>query len=185
MLEHVGEFTKAYGSIDAMRIRCRYFVQLLFKERGGEDDSSGASRENWVSLLLRISPCHQGFTTDALVNNKHQVFKAAKSINENILHEMPLPTVIREAVRASGKATLSEELYKILTSESGLAENMLNQLNLKSDHEVFKAINHLEAVKLTFDQPESEVTIIKVIHSDMPEEDRYGNAIVVENMEKG
>uniref|UniRef100_A0A9I9D4A1 PRONE domain-containing protein n=1 Tax=Cucumis melo TaxID=3656 RepID=A0A9I9D4A1_CUCME len=99
-----------------------------------------------VSLLLRISPCHQGFTTDALVNNKHQVFKAAKSINENILHEMPLPTVIREAVRASGKATLSEELYKILTSESGLAENMLNQLNLKSDHEVFKAINHLEAV---------------------------------------
>nr|ADN34146.1 rop guanine nucleotide exchange factor [Cucumis melo subsp. melo] len=178
-----------------MRIRCRYFVQLLY----------------------------------ALVNNKHQVFKAAKSINENILHEMPLPTVIREAVRASGKATLSEELYKILTSESGLAENMLNQLNLKSDHEVFKAINHLEAVifslkekyteqsgnkflvrtswsfvkdettridklklltnraevKLTFDQPESEVTIIKVIHSDMPEEDRYGNAIVVENMEKG
>lgn len=40
---------------------------------------------------------------------------------------------------------MSEELYKILTSESGPAENMLNQLNLKSDHDVLEAINRLEA----------------------------------------
>jgi hypothetical protein len=28
----------------------------------------------------------------------HQVFKAAKSINENVLHEMPMPTIIQDAL---------------------------------------------------------------------------------------
>lgn len=40
-------------------------------------------------------------------------------------------------------------------------------------------------VRLTFDEPESGVTIVKLIHSDVPEEDRYGNATVVENTERG
>ncbi|XP_022151410.1 activator of 90 kDa heat shock protein ATPase homolog [Momordica charantia] len=40
-------------------------------------------------------------------------------------------------------------------------------------------------VKLTFDEPEPGVTVVKLIHSDVPEEDRYGNATVVENTERG
>ena len=34
----------------------------------------------------------------SLGNLVHQVFKAAKSINENVLHEMPVPEVIRNAL---------------------------------------------------------------------------------------
>ncbi|KAJ6425747.1 hypothetical protein OIU84_026346 [Salix udensis] len=40
-------------------------------------------------------------------------------------------------------------------------------------------------VRITLDEPEPGVTIVKVIHTDIPEEDRYGNATVVENTERG
>ncbi|KAJ4705544.1 activator of 90 kDa heat shock protein ATPase-like [Melia azedarach] len=40
-------------------------------------------------------------------------------------------------------------------------------------------------VRLTFDQPEPGVTVVKLTHTDVPEEDRYGNATVVENTERG
>ncbi|CAM6097502.1 unnamed protein product [Calypogeia fissa] len=40
-------------------------------------------------------------------------------------------------------------------------------------------------VTLTFEEPEIGTTIVKLTHSDIPEEDRYGNATVVENTRKG
>ncbi|XP_030516110.1 activator of 90 kDa heat shock protein ATPase homolog 1 [Rhodamnia argentea] len=40
-------------------------------------------------------------------------------------------------------------------------------------------------VKLTLDEPESGLTVVKLTHTDVPEEDRYGNATVVENTERG
>ncbi|KAF5473375.1 hypothetical protein F2P56_009990 [Juglans regia] len=40
-------------------------------------------------------------------------------------------------------------------------------------------------VKLALDEPEPGVTVVKLAHTDIPEEDRYGNATVVENTERG
>ncbi|KAK4272604.1 hypothetical protein QN277_021135 [Acacia crassicarpa] len=40
-------------------------------------------------------------------------------------------------------------------------------------------------VRLVFEEPEPGVTIIKLTHSDIPDEDSYGNATVVENTERG
>ncbi|XP_057982824.1 uncharacterized protein LOC131167838 [Malania oleifera] len=40
-------------------------------------------------------------------------------------------------------------------------------------------------VRLAFDEPEPGVTVIKLTQTDVPEEDRYGNATVVENTERG
>ncbi|KAK7336663.1 hypothetical protein VNO77_17209 [Canavalia gladiata] len=40
-------------------------------------------------------------------------------------------------------------------------------------------------VRLVFEEPEPGVTVVKLTHSDVPEEDRYGNATVVENTERG
>ncbi|XP_021770328.1 activator of 90 kDa heat shock protein ATPase homolog [Chenopodium quinoa] len=40
-------------------------------------------------------------------------------------------------------------------------------------------------VKLTFEEPESGVTVVKLVQTDVPEEDRYGNETVVENTERG
>ncbi|XP_004493603.1 uncharacterized protein [Cicer arietinum] len=40
-------------------------------------------------------------------------------------------------------------------------------------------------VRLVFEEPEPGVTVVKLTHTDVPEEDRYGNATVVENTERG
>ncbi|KHN45421.1 Activator of 90 kDa heat shock protein ATPase like 1 [Glycine soja] len=40
-------------------------------------------------------------------------------------------------------------------------------------------------VRLVFEEPEAGVTVVKLTHTDVPEEDRYGNATVVENTERG
>ncbi|KAK9276911.1 hypothetical protein L1049_006448 [Liquidambar formosana] len=86
----------------------------------------------------------------------HQVFKAAKSINENVLLEMTIPTVIRDTLPKSGKASLGEELYRVLNAESSSAGEMLNSLNLKSDHSALDAINRLEAAVFAWKDKISE-----------------------------
>ncbi|XP_057450575.1 uncharacterized protein LOC130742487 [Lotus japonicus] len=43
----------------------------------------------------------------------------------------------------------------------------------------------VSTVRLVFEEPEPGVTVVKLTHSDVPEEDRYGNATVVENTERG
>ncbi|TKY53244.1 Activator of 90 kDa heat shock protein ATPase-like 1 [Spatholobus suberectus] len=40
-------------------------------------------------------------------------------------------------------------------------------------------------VRIVFEEPEAGVTFVKLTHNDVPEEDRYGNATVVENTERG
>ncbi|KAM3288810.1 activator of 90 kDa heat shock protein ATPase isoform X1 [Capsicum chacoense] len=40
-------------------------------------------------------------------------------------------------------------------------------------------------VRIVFEEPQSGVTVVKLTHTDVPEEDRYGNATVVENTERG
>lgn len=40
-------------------------------------------------------------------------------------------------------------------------------------------------VRIVFEEPETGVTVVKLTHSDVPEKDRYGNATLVENAERG
>ncbi|XP_073025989.1 rop guanine nucleotide exchange factor 14-like isoform X2 [Primulina eburnea] len=80
----------------------------------------------------------------------YQVFKAARSINENVLVEMPIPTIIKDALPKSAKANLSEELFKILTADSTSVDEMIDCLNLKSDQGALEAINRLEAAILSW-----------------------------------
>ncbi|XP_028755951.1 rop guanine nucleotide exchange factor 14 [Neltuma alba] len=94
--------------------------------------------KNGLSDTERKNLLHRG----RVVN---QVYKAAKSINENVLLEMPVPTIIKDALPKSGKASLGEELYKVLTSELSSGEEMLKSLQLKSEHSALEAINKLEA----------------------------------------
>lgn len=74
----------------------------------------------------------------------HQIFKAAKSINETILIEMPIPKIIGDALPKSGKASLGDDLYKTLNTISSSAIGMLNLLHLKSEQAALETINRLE-----------------------------------------
>ncbi|KAJ7953304.1 Rop guanine nucleotide exchange factor like [Quillaja saponaria] len=85
-----------------------------------------------------------------------QVFKASKSINEDVLLEMPVPTIIKDALRKSGKASLGEALYKVLTAESSSAEEMLKSLHLKSEHNALETINRLEAAIFAWKERSTE-----------------------------
>ncbi|XP_076903479.1 rop guanine nucleotide exchange factor 14-like [Bidens hawaiensis] len=73
----------------------------------------------------------------------HQIFKAAKSINETILPQMPVPNIIREALPKSGKANLGDDLYRTLNTTS--SSRMLNSLKIMSEHSALDIINKLEA----------------------------------------
>ncbi|KAG5540468.1 hypothetical protein RHGRI_020621 [Rhododendron griersonianum] len=90
----------------------------------------------------------------------HQIYKAAKSINETVLLQLPIPTLIKDALPKamlslltiffytclqSGKESLGEELYRILSVDSQPVGQMLNSLNLKSEHSAIETINRLEA----------------------------------------
>ncbi|KAH1106688.1 hypothetical protein J1N35_010456 [Gossypium stocksii] len=75
----------------------------------------------------------------------YQVFKAAASINENVLLEIPLPSIIRAALPKSGKASLGDDLYKVLALESSSVDEMFISLNLKSENNALEVINRLEA----------------------------------------
>ncbi|KAL9230737.1 hypothetical protein vseg_006051 [Gypsophila vaccaria] len=83
-------------------------------------------------------------------NVVHQVFKAAKSINEYILLEMTVPKAIQDALPKSGRANLGEELYKVIASGTNSTLDMIDSLKLKSEHEVLNTINKLEAASLVW-----------------------------------
>ncbi|KAF5815679.1 putative PRONE domain, Rop guanine nucleotide exchange factor [Helianthus annuus] len=74
-----------------------------------------------------------------------QIFKAAKSVNEAILLEMPIPKAISDVLPKSGKESLGEDLYRILNRGSSSACDMCNALSLKSENSALDAINRLEA----------------------------------------
>ncbi|XP_019055455.1 PREDICTED: rop guanine nucleotide exchange factor 14 isoform X2 [Nelumbo nucifera] len=88
----------------------------------------------------------------------HQVFKATKAINENVLLEIPVPTIIKNALPKSGRANLGEELYKVLNDESRSVEEMLNSLHLQSEHSALDTINRLETAVFAWTQKISEQT---------------------------
>ncbi|GLT73935.1 hypothetical protein SLA2020_457630 [Shorea laevis] len=74
----------------------------------------------------------------------HQIFKAAKSINESVLLDMPVPAIIRDALPKSGKENLGEDLHRILSADSSSPEDLFSSLNLKSEHSALETINRLE-----------------------------------------
>ncbi|KAG9131572.1 hypothetical protein Leryth_015125 [Lithospermum erythrorhizon] len=63
---------------------------------------------------------------------------------------MSIPSMISDSIPKSGKVSLGEELYKVLTSDSSTAENVVDLLNLKSEHSALEVTNKLEAAIFTW-----------------------------------
>ncbi|KAG1355470.1 putative Rop guanine nucleotide exchange factor 14 [Cocos nucifera] len=106
----------------------------------------------------------------------HQVLKAAKSINEQVLHQMPIPDAIKDALpKASnhlqpsvspivscwiliGKAGLGEGIYQAMAVESISVEEILLSLNLTSEHKVLETVNRLEGAVFAWKKRMAEGT---------------------------
>lgn len=57
------------------------------------------------------------------------------------MHDLASTSILLQ----SGKASLGEELYRVLTAESSSTEEILSFLNLKSEHNALEVLNRLEA----------------------------------------
>ncbi|KAK8941064.1 Rop guanine nucleotide exchange factor 1 [Platanthera zijinensis] len=91
----------------------------------------------------------------------NQVLKAAKSINEEVLLQMPIPEAIQDALPKSGRASLGEEIHRELTGSHYSMEEMLLCLNLKSEHAVLEALNRLEGALFAWKRKISDDELIK------------------------
>ncbi|XP_057477162.1 rop guanine nucleotide exchange factor 14-like isoform X2 [Actinidia eriantha] len=128
-------------------------TEFWYAEGGSRAEGRRQSRRWWLPLPQVPTSGLSETERKKLFNQGkvvHQVFKAAKSINESVLLEMPVPTIIKDALPKSGKASLGEELYRILSAESISAEEMIDSLNLKSEHSALETINRLEAAVLAW-----------------------------------
>ncbi|PHT94057.1 hypothetical protein T459_01939 [Capsicum annuum] len=108
----------------------------------------------------------------------NQIFKAAKPINENVLSEMVVPTVIKDALPKAReyllklfafefkfyvlipyniftimlliRTSLGEDLYRILTAKSTSAVEMFSSLNLTSETNALEVVNRLHGAILAW-----------------------------------
>lgn len=91
----------------------------------------------------------------------NQVLKAARSINEEVLLQMPIPEAITDALPKSGRASLGEEIHRVLTGAHYSMEEMLLCFNLKSEHDVLEALNRLEGALFAWKRKISDDELIK------------------------
>ncbi|XP_066328291.1 rop guanine nucleotide exchange factor 14-like [Miscanthus floridulus] len=82
----------------------------------------------------------------------HQILKAAKSINEQVLFHMPIPAAVMDALPKSGRVSLGEDLYQAITTVYIPIEEIFVSLSLKTEHSVLETINRLEGAVFAWKQ---------------------------------
>ncbi|KAJ8555281.1 hypothetical protein K7X08_012777 [Anisodus acutangulus] len=138
-------------ALDSM-VNTEFWYTEVGSRAEGRSRSAGESKRWWLpSPQVPIAGLSDPERNKLLNQGKlvNQIFKAAKAINENVLSEMPVPTIIKDALPKSGRTSLGEDLYRILNAETSV-EAMLNSLNIKSEHNALEAVNRLEAAVLAW-----------------------------------
>lgn len=139
-------------ALDSM-VNTEFWYTEVGSRAEGRSRSAGESKRWWLpSPQVPIAGLSDPERNKLLNQGKlvNQIYKAAKAINENVLSEMPVPTIIKEALPKSGRTSLGEDLYRILNAESTSVEDMLNFLNVRSEHNALEAVNRLEAAILAW-----------------------------------
>ncbi|XP_015085849.1 rop guanine nucleotide exchange factor 14-like isoform X1 [Solanum pennellii] len=139
-------------ALDSM-VNTEFWYTEVGSRAEGRSRSAGESKRWWLpSPQVPIAGLSDPERNKLLNQGKlvNQIYKAAKAINENVLSEMPVPTIIKDALPKSGRTSLGEDLYRILNAESTSMEDMLNFLNVKSEHNALEAVNRLEAAILAW-----------------------------------
>ncbi|KAM7482790.1 hypothetical protein LguiB_007373 [Lonicera macranthoides] len=74
----------------------------------------------------------------------NQILKAALAINSNVLAEMEIPSPYLVTLPKSGKACLGDIIYRHITADQFSPENLLECLDLSSEHNTLKVVNRVE-----------------------------------------
>ncbi|XP_009785255.1 rop guanine nucleotide exchange factor 14 [Nicotiana sylvestris] len=145
-------------ALDSM-VNTEFWYMEVGSRAEGRSRGAGQSKRWWLpSPQVPISGLSDPERDKLLNQGKlvNQIFKAAKAINENVLSEMPVPTIITDALPKSGRTSLGEELYRILSAESTSVEAMFVALNIRSEHNALEAVNRLEAAILAWKEKIAE-----------------------------
>ncbi|GAB4853110.1 Rop guanine nucleotide exchange factor 1 [Ancistrocladus abbreviatus] len=75
----------------------------------------------------------------------NQILKAAMAINSSVLAEMEIPSSYVESLPKNGKDCLGDIIYRYVTAEQFFPENLLDCLDLSSEHHTLEVANRVEA----------------------------------------
>ncbi|CAB4320354.1 unnamed protein product [Prunus armeniaca] len=116
--------------------------------------------------------------TPLLTSTRHCSQKEVKKKKENKKGFKTISMTEKFSCRA-------KDLFEILMDENRW--KVFSQSNAKISKERFGSWpDGIDStVRFTLEEPEPRLTVVKLTHSDIPEEDRYGNVTVVENTERG
>ncbi|MCD9639281.1 hypothetical protein HAX54_023689 [Datura stramonium] len=145
-------------ALDSM-VNTEFWYTEVGSRAEGRSRSAGESKRWWLpSPQVPIAGLSDPERNKLLNQGKlvNQIFKAANAINENVLSEMPVPTIIKDALPKSGRTSLGEDLYRILNAESTSVEVMLDSLKIRSEHNALEAVNRLEAAVLAWKEKIAE-----------------------------
>ncbi|KAG7033326.1 Rop guanine nucleotide exchange factor 5, partial [Cucurbita argyrosperma subsp. argyrosperma] len=121
-------------------------------------DSDGSSsfrkivqrqQEKWWLPVPRVPP--GGLSEDSRKQLHHtrdctnQILKAAMAINNVALADMEVPESYLETLPKNGRACLGDVIYRYITSERFSSENLLDCLDLSSEHVALDVANRVEA----------------------------------------
>ncbi|KAI3730303.1 hypothetical protein L1987_61472 [Smallanthus sonchifolius] len=94
--------------------------------------SNGLS-ENTVRRLQQCREC------------SNQIFKAAASVNSNVLSQMEVPNIYLETLPKSAKVCLGETLHRYITTSQFSPESLLDYLEMSSECTTLQIANRIEA----------------------------------------
>ncbi|XP_010540285.1 PREDICTED: rop guanine nucleotide exchange factor 3 [Tarenaya hassleriana] len=81
----------------------------------------------------------------------NQIHKAAMAINSSILGEMDIPESYMAALPKSGRASIGDSIYRYMSStEQFFPEQLLDCLNIASEHEALQLADRIEASMYTW-----------------------------------
>ncbi|XP_010538326.1 PREDICTED: rop guanine nucleotide exchange factor 14 isoform X1 [Tarenaya hassleriana] len=148
------------GTLDSM-VNTEFWYDEVGRRAEGKNKSTRESKRWWLPLPQVPRPGLSDSGRKELLDKGkvvYQVFKAAKSINENVLLEMPVPTIIRDAIPKSGKASLGDELYRMLAADSTSIDEILSSLKMGTENTALETANRLEAAIFAWKERIAEQT---------------------------
>ncbi|KAK6918381.1 PRONE domain [Dillenia turbinata] len=118
----------------------------------------------------------------------NQIHKAAMAINSSILYEMEIPDSYTSTLPKSGKACLGDTIYRYMSSPDKFsADNLLDCLNITSEHEALELADRVEASMYTWrrkacmSHSKSSWDLVKELMSDVDRSDK--NHVLAERAE--
>ncbi|XP_022872906.1 rop guanine nucleotide exchange factor 3-like isoform X2 [Olea europaea var. sylvestris] len=137
-------------------------TEFWYAERGsmsGNLTRSGSFRdivrphgkeEKWWLPVPCVSPAGLSEKSKKLLRQKrsctNQIHKAAMAINNCILADMEIPESYMASLPKSGKASVGDTIYRYMyTSENFSPDQLLDSLNITSEHEALELADKVEA----------------------------------------